>query len=565
MSISGTLATAKRALEAYSTAMQVAGDNIANANTPGYIRNVLELSTERPYQFGDLIVGAGVKPSTVRQQIDQYLEARIHAANSDATGAIARENIYKQLELELRELGDTDLSSRFSDFIGSVNEVVNQPEQSSLRGNVIEQGQLLAADIRDLRGRIDRLREQQNTRISDLTDEANSLIDQIQGLNTGIASLEYNGLSTSQAGSLRSQRYQALNRLSEIIPITYQEARNGVVNVTSGSDYIILENRTQHLVTAATSDRGAAIQTVQFDKTHTEVTEAGGELKGVFEARDEILGGFIDNFDELVSGLIFQFNRLHSSGEGLEGFTSVSAESRVNDVNVALGATTLPFKPTHGSFDFKVINKQTGVIETHNIAIDADGIGGNDTSLESLRAALDSLDHVEATISTLGELRIKSDTGFEFRFSNDTSGALAAIGINTFFTGSDAVTINVNNTIKNNHNLFAAGQGAGPADNRNAQLLAKILDNPLPGLQNTSLSDFYDGLISQVGQGSAKATATAKGLGTFRDSLESQRNQYTGVSLDEEAVKLIDAQQAFAASARVIQTVDELMDVLLRI
>ena len=564
MSISGTLSTAQRALETYSAAMQVAGDNIANANTPGYIRNVLVLAGERPYQFGGVLIGAGVKPAAVRQQVDQYLEARIHAANSDATGAAARESIYKQLELELRELGDTDISTRLSDFVSTVNEVVNQPEQRSLRRNVIEQGSLLAADIRDLRGRVDQLREQQNTRISDLTSEANGLIDSIQNLNQSIASLESNGLSASQAGSLRSQRYDALNRLSEIIPITYQEERNGVVSITSGSDYVLLENRSQHLVTASLADRGTRVQTVEFDKTHTVISQSGGELKGVFEARDEILGGFIDNFDQLVGNLIFEFNRIHSSGEGLEGYSSVTAENRVSDVNVALGATTLPFKPNHGSFDLKVINQQTGIAETHNIAIDADGIGGNDSSLESIRAALDSLDHIDATISTLGELQIKSDAGYEFRFSNDTSGALAALGINTFFTGSDAVTINISSTITKNNNLFAAGQGGGPADNRNAQRLAQILDNPIPGLQNSSLSDFYDSLVSQVGQGSAKEAAAAKGLGTFRESLLSQRDQYSGVSLDEETVKLINAQQAFAASAKVIQTVDEMLQVLLQ-
>ncbi|MFT5095410.1 MAG: flagellar hook-associated protein 1 FlgK, partial [Porticoccaceae bacterium] len=174
MSLTAALATASRALEVFSTAVQVSSGNIANANTPGYIREELTLSSENPYQRGGLIVGAGVKATAVRQAIDQFLETRIHSTNAEAQAAGARESIYTQLEGQLRELGDQDLSSRFSSFLSAINEVVNQPEQGPLRNSIISEGELLVSDITNLRNRVDQLRADQTVKIDNLVDEANN-------------------------------------------------------------------------------------------------------------------------------------------------------------------------------------------------------------------------------------------------------------------------------------------------------------------------------------------------------------------------------------------------------
>lgn len=563
MSLLGALSGAKRALEVYSTAAQVAGNNISNANNKDYIRDELVLESERPFYRNGLLIGGGVKGASVRQQIDQYLEKRIQASNSNVESAKARSDIYQQLELELRELGSNDLSSRLSQFVSSLHEVVNQSEQGPLRNEVIEQGKLLVSDFKNLRGRIDFLRETQTTRIRDLTTEGNRLIDQIQSLNKQIGALESNGLLTSEAGSLRSQRYSALNRLSQIFPINYTERENGQVDVYSGSDYVLIANRAQHLETETITDRGAVVTIVRFDKSNTELTQAGGELKGVVEARDEILGGFIDELDKLTGAFIFEFNKIHSSGEGTVGFTSAASERRLSDRDTALNQVGLPFTPTHGNFSLKVKNQQTGITTTHRINVDLDGLTNNDTTFEGLRAALDGVDNVSASISTLGELQLQADAGFEFSFAEDSSGVLAALGLNTFFTGSNSRDIGIKTTVLNDQRLLATGQGGGPADNTNIQRLAQVLDQPVSSLGSVSISDFYDSVVSAVGQSSAAEEAEYNGLSAFQDSLRSQRDQFSGVSLDEEAIALIRAQEAFAASARVIKTIDDLFQLIL--
>ena len=271
MSLSAALATASRALDVFSTAVQVSSSNIANANTPGYIREELKLTSENSFKRGDLIVGAGVKATAVRQAIDQFLETRIHATNSEAQAAGARESIYTQLEGQLRELGDQDLSSRFSSFLATINEVVNQPEQGALRNNIVAAGEALVSDITSLRSRVDRLRTDQTGRINNLVDEANNLIDEIVDLNQKITRHEINGLSASESGGLRTQRYDALNRLSEIIPVQYREQPNGSVDVYSGSEYVVFSGHRQHIETATVEDRGVEVDIVRFTQTQSQI------------------------------------------------------------------------------------------------------------------------------------------------------------------------------------------------------------------------------------------------------------------------------------------------------
>jgi flagellar hook-associated protein 1 FlgK len=562
MSLTAALATASRALEVFSTAVQVSSSNIANANTPGYIREELTLATEEPYKRGGLIVGTGVKATAVRQAIDQFLESRIHLTNSETHASSARESIYAQLEGQLRELGDQDLSSRFSSFLAAINDVANQPEQQPLRNSIISEGELLVADITSLRTRVDELRTGQTVRIENLVDEANNLIDEIADLNLKITKQESNGLLASEAGGLRTQRYDALNRLSEIIPTRFIEQPNGNVDVYSGSEYVLFSGHRQHIETATVEDRGVDVEVVQFTQTHSRISQAGGEIRGVIEGRDEILGGFIDDLDQIASSLISAVNRIHSSGEGLEGYTTITSTNQVDDANAVLSDVDLPGSINHGSFELKVTNKRTGITQVETIRIDLDGIGGNDTSLEDLRAAIDSAANVSATITTTGELKLDADPDFELRFADDTSGVLAALGINTFFTGSDSATIGINSLVKENQNLLATGQGAGPSDNRNVLQLATVLEQPLDQLGGRGIEEFYQNVVSGIAQGASAENAKATGLEQFRQSLLSQREQFSGVSLDEEAVRLIEFQQAYAASARVIRSVDELFDIL---
>lgn len=565
MALNAALQLAGRSLEVFTTGIQVAGQNISNAATPGYIRQEIKLDPSGNYRSGAQLLGTGVVVGGIRQKLDKFLEVRIHAANSDAAASAARDTIYKQLEGQLNELGDSDLSTGLSNFLAAVTEAANHPESTSARQGLITQGEQLANSISSLRTRIDQIRTDQSVKVDSLVGEANELIQQIARLNPQITKLEASGLLKSDAGELRTQRYNALTRLSEIIPTKFVEREDGSVDVFSGNEYLILKNHTQQLVTEADVDRGVRVQTVRLSETGAPVPLSGGELSGVVEGRDDVLGGFVDDLDALTANLIREFNRIHASGQGTIGFTSVTGTTAVLDTTSALNVAGLAFPPQHGSFQIKVSNSTSGAGVTTTVPIDLDGIDpANDTSLTSLRDYINAnVTGVTASITTDGLMRLNAAAGYEITFGNDTSGVLTSLGINTFFQGTDSNTIGVNPLLLQDTRYLATGRGGGSSDGSNALALTEFLKNPVGGLNGQSLEDFYESVVSSIAQNSAGETAASAAYGDLRDSLLNQREQTSGVSIDEETLKVLQFQRCFQAAARIVSTVDELYQVLL--
>ncbi len=565
MGLNSALAISGRALEVFTTGIEVAGNNISNANTPGYIRERLHLEPSLGTQKGAQIIGGGVKVNGIRQEIDKYLETRIHAATSDFSAAEEREQIYKQLEAAVNELTNGDISSGMNNFLATISDVTNQPELESIVQLAVLEGAEFAREIADLRARIDDQRTSFGVKINDLVNEANELIDIIADLNVKITTAEAGGLYFSEAGGMRTQRYEAMNRLSEIIPIRAVERETGYYDIFVGPDHLILQGETQHLETEVAIDRGAQILNVRVEGSISQLPGSAGELNGVIDGRDNIVGDFVDKLDIYSQNLIYEFNKIHSSGQGQIGFDSVTGTYGVTDTTVGLEAAGLTFTPEHGSFDVIIENKLTGIRETTTIQVDLDGINGANTTLDSLRGDLDAVSNLSATITSDGRLSLAADTNFEIYFANDDSGALAALGINTFFTGTDSTDIAVNDVVLNEPLRFAAGRGGGTADGSNALALSQFIEHPVTALGDLNLDDYYNGMISELAQNSASESAVREGFESFRNSLLTQKQQNSGVSLDEEAIKVMELQSSYQMAARFISVIEDLFTTLLSI
>jgi len=310
---------------------------------------------------------------------------------------------------------------RFSNswnFLATINNVVNQPGSIPDREFVINEAEKFAAEISSLRLRLNDLREVQSVNVENLVTEANQLIDKIIDLNPKISKLEASGLLQSDAGALRTQRYDALNRLSELIPIRYHERSDGAIDVFTGSDYLVMAGTSQKLELQTNTDRGVVVHDVLLSQTRSNISHTGGELKGIVEGRDEILGGFVDQLDTYASQLIFEFNKIHASGEGTAGFGQITSASRALDSSATLNSeqSGLPFQAKHGSFQIKVTNKSTGITETVTINVDLDGIG-TDTTLDSLASSINGVANLNSSVSTDGRLSISANADYEFKFS----------------------------------------------------------------------------------------------------------------------------------------------------
>ncbi len=236
----------------------------------------------------------------------------------------------------------------------------------------------------------------------------------------------------------------------------------------------------------------------------------------------------------------------------------------MDDPGRPLDAAGLPFSPGNGAFQVQVYNRQTGLTQTTDIRVDLNGLDDDDTTLSRLAALLDAVDGIRARVTETRQLEIVADSPEQdFAFADDTSGILAALGINTFFSGTTARDLGVSSVLLSDPSKFAASRGGVGADTQLAVALAGFLDRPLAERNGATMASLYDTLVGNVAQGSAAAAAVVEGFRVFEESLLGQNLSISGVSLDDEAVRLLSFQRAYQAAAKYIQTLNELLGVLL--
>ena len=570
MSLFGTIQMGANALQAMQIGLQVTGNNIANANTPGYVRQEVVYAPAPVQKLGSLILGLGVQVDGIIDKIDRFVLDRLVGARGERAGAEVREGAYHEIESLINGLsGEVDLGSSLATFFNSIGEVLNDPTSAAARNLVIGQGGTLASTFNNLASRAQTLRREYNNQITASAEEINNLTERIRQLNIQIATVEGGGSSNSDAGGLRNARQVAIDRLAEIMGITVAEQRNGAVNISVGGEFLVFEGQRREVELELSNGDGMTLSTVRFTDTRSPIVSSTGKLAGLYAARDEVVGGFISGLNELAGLLAFEFNKVYSQGQGTVGFERLTSTNGVADAGVPLDAAGLSFTPVSGRFQLLVHNKSNDITKTHDILIDLNGID-HDTTLNDVAAALNAIEGISATITASGRLELAVDAAnTEFAFAGDTSGFLAAMGLNTFFTGSTANDIGVNSELKGlgNEAKFAASSGGlgRDTDTGNAAKLFQLLEKPLDGAGGLTLPGVYDRLVNTITQGATVAKSVAEGFRVFEGTLDGQLQAVSGVSLDEEAVRLIMLQRIYQASARFIQAAAEMLDVLVNL
>ncbi len=562
MSLYSSMQLANNALIANQIGLQVVGQNIANANTPGYIREEVILTPSTTQKQGGLLLGLGVEVTAVIQKLDRFLETRLRNAISDTGNAETQEQTYLQMEQLLGELSDTDLSTSLNNFFNSISEVLNQPESISIRNLAVLQGGTLTEHVRRLSSRAREISRGLNDRVISGVEDVNRLTEEIRTLNIRIAQVEGGRATASDAVGLRDQRLVALTNLAKLVDVNVIEQPNGTVSVYTGGDFLVLAGERRELKVVERSENGLPTAEVRLVATDSPLHMSGGELAGLTASRDTVVAGFLRDLDEFTETLIFEFNKIYAGGQGLTGFETLASEFAVEDANASLDAAGLHYTPVNGNFEVLMYNSRTGLTQTTSIRVDLNGFD-EDTSLQDLADSLGAIDGLSAEITSTGKLTLQSnapDTTFAFR--NDTSGVLAALGLNTFFTGTSAADFGVSNLLSDDPSKFAASRNGVGEDSSNAVELAGFLDRPLESGNGESLAFLYDRFASKITQASTVSQSVAEGFRVFQQTLEGEKLATSGVSLDEEAVKMITYQRSFQASARYIATLSELLEIL---
>ncbi len=568
MGLTSSLHIGRSGLLASQAAIQVAGNNLANIATEGYHRNDISLAAVRSREIQrGIFLGQGVQIDAVTRQVDEALEARLRASISDEGGSRVAQDLWSEIEAIENELSEIDISTRMAEFFNAWSQVANNPQDLSLRTLAVEQAETLTDYIKSVRGEFGNLQKRIDDRTANAGNTVNDLLDRIAQLNESIA-LQEGGQAVS-AGGLRDQRDLYLTELSQYIDVSVIEQPSGGVDLYVGSLPVVLGNNNRGIAVNTETVNGELVTSVRLAEDNSPLDIQSGELGALVKFRGVHLENAIDALDTYTNALIYEVNKIHSSSQGLTLLNSAVGTTVVEDTSVALNdaASKIPFPLQHGSFQFHVTQKSTGQRITQTINVDLDGINpATDTTLTDLAASINAVANVSASITLDGRLQINSDAAdFQFSFSDDTSGAVAALGINTFFTGDQAYNVGVNTDLVGDPRNIAVAREHLPGDNRGALAVAALRDTGIDALGGLSLPGYWNRHVEDVSIRTAQAIDQLNADSVVKENLKVQQQAISGVNADEETINLLNYQRMYQANARFLTVVDELMATLINI
>lgn len=581
MSLTAAFQIGRSALSASSLALQVTGNNFANAATPGYSRQLVNLAGIGDARSGSFLVGRGVGVQGINRQIDAALQARHWAGLSGEGHAGINFQVLSQMEATINELSDNDLSSEFGRFFDAWSELSNSPGAEGARSLVVQQGRTLATSIRALRSDLNGMRSQIDQQLNAAAQRADTILSQIADINGAILDAEGGGTG-GQASNLRDQRDQLIAELSTLMDVSAIEQPSGAVNILVGSTPVVLGSQSRGVELVRRTVAGRIEVDVQVKADNTRLSISSGAMAGLIEQRGQNIDTTIERLDEVASQLIFQVNRVHSAGHGSSPLTSIRGTQAVAASDQALALNNpanstfanLPFAANTGSFLVTVTNTATGQAQTVRVDVDLDGINaagqpgfGDDTSVVSLAADLNGIANLSATVNPDGTLSLNAASGYSFEFAEDTSGALATLGINTYFTGSGAADIDVRSELVSRPELLATGWTVNgqPSDNGAALAILGLRESSNSALGGRSIAGAWLDTAQSIGAQASSAANRADAASLVRQSLEAQQAAVSGVSLDEESINLMNFQRQYQGAARFISVIDQLTQELLSI
>ncbi len=228
--MSALMTIGKSAITASYAALQVTGNNIANANTAGYSRQTAQLADAQGQFTGSGFFGKGVDVTTVKRAYDKYLTNQAVGSSSIAAADAARLDKLTQLEAVF-PIGAAGIGYAAGEFLNAFVDLSNNPSDASARQVVLSQAQELASRFRAAAEQISALQSGVTQEVKTSVASVNSLAQQVARLNLQIAALKGTGQPPNQ---LLDQRDNLVSQLAATLNVSTIEADDGSVGVFIG-------------------------------------------------------------------------------------------------------------------------------------------------------------------------------------------------------------------------------------------------------------------------------------------------------------------------------------------
>jgi flagellar hook-associated protein 1 FlgK len=302
-------------LSSFQLASEITGDNIANVQTKGYVRQkvVFQENPSYPSPYGG--IGTGVRPKEIKRIIDMFVENQVEKETSIKTYWDEKANYYQLIERILKEPSDTNINGLLNNFWSALKELSITPESISLREDVLNITQVLIDRFhytyRGLKDQKDYL----NYNISQINNQINLLSQQLAKITEKIIGYP---VVERIANELKNEQDRIIRQLSELFKVNVVRNDDGTVNVYIGGSTLVIRNKNFEI---------EAIPDVNGDYylywklTGERVNFTSGKIKSWFDLRDVVITNYINKMDNLAYNLVTEINNIHVLGYGLDNST----------------------------------------------------------------------------------------------------------------------------------------------------------------------------------------------------------------------------------------------------
>ncbi len=600
------LHTGYSGLASSQTAINTVGHNIANAENENYTRQRVNFAPNVPLTERNFQIGTGVNVDSITRIHDEFVYKRLNNSKQDKEFSHFNRKALEEISTLFPEIDDVGIKNNFHKYMDAWASVAQDFNNIAQKAVLAQEAKNLTESIHDVRNRLVNHQKELNEMLAVNVQEINRMAKQIADLNIKIQVAE--SATDDHANDLRDQRdalETAINKLTNTTIVKYNLRSNIMVdrdtndysdsyNLSIGG-FSIVDGKTFHEIKVLNNENANDMNTLYYERQDGYLFDMTGQIQAgklgaLIDLRGDILDpetnypangkiqSFIDQLDTFSRTLINATNNIYA-GSAIDTMESnllpLSADSvfAESDMNI-----------NTGDFDIIMYDVDGNERGRRNISIDASTTmaHGYKSVLAQLNAnvddnanynELDDFDDKFIAHYIDGVLHINAKPagkaeGYTIAIDDHGTNFAGALGLHKFFDGHDATDITLHKAFQDDPSLIKA---YGRADEGNNEIANKMLQMQYDKIEfnnkgyvvNETLSNYFDLLTTDVASQTNIARTKDDTYTTQLSAIQREYDSISKVSVDEELTNLVKFQTAYTANAKVITTIDQMIDTLL--
>lgn len=625
MSLFSTLGTGSSGLKAAEIAMDTVGHNISNANNEYYTRQRVVTEASTPFHSDPGDIGTGVSVTTIVRIHDEFVYSRLKDSSNSLSYDTFNKKTLEEVAKYFPDLEGVGLGSDIENYFASWNDLASNPDDAAQKVALVQNSVTFATNLQQTRNNVRTLQNSLNDQLKTNMDEVNQIGQQITELNKSISRVEV--IEPNRANDLRDQRDNLELTLSELLSVSVFKgdmvSENTIdANLTDqGSGYHMniaghsfVDGMTFHpleIKNTGNESNYYSIYSKSQDGSTIEITDKiiGGKVGAMLDLRgrhidsgtnsafptDGKLQEYVDDLDTFAKTFVEQTNNLYARS-AQENMISVSHDYLKDDTALVNYNESI----NKGTFDVVMYDKQGNEVGRKQIEINSlttiqessvdsfgnssknsivDQFNSNSDTNDDNNSSNDIDDFFSAnysydTKSNSGVLSFSSKdslSGYTISIEDSGTNFAGAIGISSFLEGDSAANIDVALDYKEDPakvNAYGAPiAGNNDVANEMVQMQYDKFDFIRKGdsVVNETIEGFYRFVTTEISTDGESAGRNYETSNSLYNTINAEFQSISGVNVDEELTDLIRFQASYGANAKVISTINQMLDTLLGI